>query len=554
MSRAKDIAKDRWNFQIPALLTLVALIIRLWGIKGGLPFPGNIDEVNNYVQPAARIPEVGFAPFAMYNPVGYTYACWLVFGLLHGFGSGITKTFSGDPGALILDARLISAVSGALVIPVLYAAARIAFNRTTALFTGLIAAFAFLPVFYAHISVNDGPALLPIAFALLGAVGILCLGGERWYLVAGISSGLAAGTKYTGILALMPALAAAVLRIRTDGWRKTLAGCGALVITTLGAFVATNPYSLIDFHRFRNDLSTLDGLQSTRYPGEPQHNAAAYYAWTLTWGFGWVPLLAAFAGTLILAIRRRGVALTLAIGPAVLVIFLISKPLFFARYLLPAYPALILLCAFALAALLHATTRSSSRRVRNVVGGAVLMIACFQPFIHSVHFDRAWSRPGTASIAGAWAKANIPQASNVIVDQYMAPWWPDGYMPPRFTVRPDPFLFFDRGLWATRAAPSLLDKARERGWCWIVSSSYQAGRVRNEPREFLAGAFYYGALHRWAKLAFRTDPFTKDLKAMSDSGSLKFNYDWSYDNYPRDYERPGPVLSVYRLEGCTPTR
>lgn len=551
MKRVRDIATDRWAFQVPFALTVLALAIRLWGIKGGLPYPGNIDEVNNYVQPAARIPEVGFAPFAMYNPVGYTYACWLVFGLLHGFGTGISSTFASDPGALILDARLVSALSGALVVPVIYAAGRIALDRASATAAALLGALAFLPVFYGHISVNDGPALLPVAFALLGAVGILCRGGEGWYVVAGLSSGLAAGTKYTGIIALAAAIVAALSRTREDGLKRTLVGLGVMAATTVGGFIATNPYALVDFQRFSGDLSTLDGLQSTRYPGEPQHSAAAYYAWSVSWGFGWVPAAAAFAGLVVLAVRRRALAITLAATPVVLFLFLITKPLFFARYLLPAYPALILLAGCASGTLIHAIARNGRPRGRIAVGAAVALVLCLQPLVHSVHFDRAWSREGTASIAARWATRNIPAGSNVIVDQYMAPWWPDGRPPSRYKVRPDPYLFFDRGLWATRAAPSLLVKARERGWCWVIASSFQAGRVRNEPREFLAGAFYYGALHRQARLAFRTDPFTPDHKAMSDSGQARFNYDWSYNNYPREYDRPGPVLSAYRLSRCS---
>jgi hypothetical protein len=37
-------------------------------------------------------------------------------------------------------------------------------------------------------------------------------------------------------------------------------------------------------------------------------------------------------------------------------------------------------------------------------------------------------------------------------------------------------------------------------------------------------------------------------------GPVDFNFDWSFNQYPRAYERPGPSVVVYRLrEGrCAP--
>jgi hypothetical protein len=30
---------------------------------------------------------------------------------------------------------------------------------------------------------------------------------------------------------------------------------------------------------------------------------------------------------------------------------------------------------------------------------------------------------------------------------------------------------------------------------------------------------------------------------------VAFNFDWSFDFYPLAYERPGPVMTIYRLRG-----
>ena len=30
---------------------------------------------------------------------------------------------------------------------------------------------------------------------------------------------------------------------------------------------------------------------------------------------------------------------------------------------------------------------------------------------------------------------------------------------------------------------------------------------------------------------------------------MKFNFDWTFDYYPLAYNRPGPVMTIYRLTG-----
>jgi hypothetical protein len=32
-------------------------------------------------------------------------------------------------------------------------------------------------------------------------------------------------------------------------------------------------------------------------------------------------------------------------------------------------------------------------------------------------------------------------------------------------------------------------------------------------------------------------------------GPVRFNFDWSFDFYPLAYERPGPMMWIYRLSG-----
>ncbi len=59
---------------------------------------------------------------------------------------------------------------------------------------------------------------------------------------------------------------------------------------------------------------------------------------------------------------------------------------------------------------------------------------------------------------------------------------------------------------------------------------------------------YYAELERRAEVVHTSSPYKQG------QGPVKFNFDWSFDYYPRSYARPGPLMVVYRLRGgaCAP--
>ena len=86
------------------------------------------------------------------------------------------------------------------------------FGRAVGLLAAAIEAVAFLPVFYAHLALNDVPTLAPLTLSLLGTAGVLRNGRARDYLIAGMGLGLACATKYTAGIVIVPLLAAMATR------------------------------------------------------------------------------------------------------------------------------------------------------------------------------------------------------------------------------------------------------------------------------------------------------------------------------------------------------
>ena len=171
------------------------------------------------------------------------------------------------------------ALLGTASVWLLYLVGARLFDRAVGLLASAVMAVAFLPVFYGHLALNDVPTLAPLTLSLLGTAGVLRRGRMLDYLLAGVGLGLAAATKYTAGVMILPLLAAAAAQYRdgrTGGGRDVALGTGIAVAAALGAYLIANPYSLLDFHLFRKELElsvqlhgNVEGLLDRR-PGAGQ--------------------------------------------------------------------------------------------------------------------------------------------------------------------------------------------------------------------------------------------------------------------------------------------
>jgi hypothetical protein len=92
--------------------------------------------------------------------------------------------------------------------------------------------------------------------------------------------------------------------------------------------------------------------------------------------------------------------------------------------------------------------------------------------------------------------------------------------------------------------PSLVERYRRGGYCWVVSGSTQYGRAFAEPREVPGAIAYYDALRRASDVAYAVSPLQTGARP------VPFSFDFSFNAYPLRYDRPGPQITIYRLRGC----
>ena len=91
--------------------------------------------------------------------------------------------------------------------------------------------------------------------------------------------------------------------------------------------------------------------------------------------------------------------------------------------------------------------------------------------------------------------------------------------------------------------PALVDRYRQRGFCWVVTGSNQYGRAYADPKAVPQAIRYYDELKRQADLVYRVRPYT--------ARGIPFSFDYSFNYYPLQFDRPGPEIEVYRLRNCT---
>jgi 4-amino-4-deoxy-L-arabinose transferase-like glycosyltransferase len=460
----------RWAWPGLAAVLAGGLGLRLWGIGQGLPYVYNADEADHFVTRAVAMFGHDLNPHYFANPPAFTYLLHFLFALFYGGRSGVQQTFALYPGDVYTLARVAAAVLGAAALWLLYATGARLFSRGVGLLAAAIEAVAFLPVFYAHLALNDVPTLAPLTLSLLGSAGVLRRGRTRDYLLAGAGLGLACASKYTAGIALAPfaaAVAARYLEGDAGAGRRAIGGIALTGAVALLAFLLANPYAVLDYQRFHSELvhqSTLSAEAQGKL-GAPRQGGIVYYLWSLTWGLGWVPALAALGGALTVwgagrsgpapkaqtAPSRAGPRGTVRAGagpvgwllvpaPLLFLIFMGLQGRYFGRWLLPIFPLVCLLAAFftlqaagALAGLAgrswrgrgssaprpDGTARRAAGSPRGLrVGLAALLVAglLVQGLIHSVHAGLVLSRADTRNLTRAWMVSRLPIGAPIVAE------------------------------------------------------------------------------------------------------------------------------------------
>ncbi|HZM01231.1 MAG TPA: glycosyltransferase family 39 protein [Planctomycetota bacterium] len=352
-------------------------------------------------------------PFMLWGSAGY-----YLFGLADaavfwprswfhpGGWQGVLDDLERNPCDLHLVQRGVSVLASLAMLVVVWRMARRLLGERGGLIAAVLLAVCYLAVREAHFGTLDTLVALWIVLAVDACLSLAEAPSRRHAIAAGVWTGLAAATKYSGgVVALCVAAAViAAARRPPGGARPPLARVVRewllpAALAAAAAFVAFSPQVVFAFDQLREALS----FQQQTIGVRPEQDSL----WTLAWhhlrhsfgaGLGEVALPLAAVGA-VLAWRRGGQARMLVICLLLLLPMFVVARSKAVRYGIAHVALLSVLAALAIETLAGrgsalgaagvSGAAAAARRVRPALLAALLLLAAGPSLVRSVCFDRA---------------------------------------------------------------------------------------------------------------------------------------------------------------------
>jgi hypothetical protein len=259
------------------------------------------------------------------------------------------------------------------------------------------------------------------------------------------------------------------------------------------------------------------------YDGLDPSGGYIFYGRSLVIGLGWPMVLAVLAGLGLAVIRRDGAMLLVAALPFSMIAVLGAQQMYFARFLLPTLPALVVVAAVVLDRL------AGLRPLAALIAG---LLVAGPTLVDAVRFDVLLTREDTRRQAADWIDRQLPPGSAVASDA--PPLGPPLTGQGERAIVADASALFDTSVAAYRAL----------GVEYVIASSFTSEARPIDPVRDTRRLAFYAQLARDAELVAQFRPY-------SGSRAPPFVYDQIYAPFDAldQLERPGPTITVYRLSG-----
>lgn len=466
-------SSSRWGmalleFALLAVIVIAALVLRFRGIQWGTGYFLHPDELfmtqvlDNINAPSGwrEYLDSGRSPLNPFNHgTGYLYGTFPLFAAKL---VGSFTEYSGVHNAHI-PGRWLSALADTGTVVLVWSVGRMLWNRWTGLLAALLMAFTVLHIGASHYFTTDAWSTFFATASFASVLGAWRC--RRWvfYALAGLMVGLAAASKPTMLAAIGFLLVPALETVRLHGWRALLPrwrslasdeherSFPVLLASALSLFVAiwtiriAQPYmfegpSLFSFRfdpRWVADVEFWRNVQSGEfdYPPSIQWANRTPIVFQLKnmilWGMGpglAIPALGGLAWHLWRIVVGRAWPSWITLG---LVGWICFHIVYFGvafsktqRYLMPAYPLLVLLAAAAIVATVRWGWRRGRFRLpaagwsirfpRWAHPGLILpLIAVVTTMFYGAAFVSVYAEPQTRVEASEWIVANVPDGSTI---------------------------------------------------------------------------------------------------------------------------------------------
>jgi hypothetical protein len=423
-----------------ALLTLLALTLRVLGLQFGLPAVYNPDEV------AIMARALSFAKGTL-NPHNFLYPTLYFYVLFAWVGSylallwitrrvdslsALERMYFTDPVTIYTAGRTLAVVAGTATVLLLYRFGSRLLDRRAAWAAAVFLAVSPLHVRDSHYIKHDVPATLAIVCAYLAMTRLWQSAAvdeqspdqrqpsrqpptRRELLMAGAACGVAFSTHYYCIFLVVPLIGVVVQRSRyaaaAQVWRNlaTAGAASAIVFLALSPFIAVEPLTAW------RDITANRQIVIDRAVAAGAFAPAIEYLRML-----WLDSL----GQPVILLALVGIVWMLIVAPA-RALFLLAFPLPFlafisntvpaSRYLNPVLPFLALFAGWGLSSI---CARFSPARV---VLAVAIVAAAAPAVVASTRADLFFREADTRTLARKYIETAIPAGTTILVQPYSVP-------------------------------------------------------------------------------------------------------------------------------------
>ncbi len=404
-----------------AVLLVVTLALRLWGIKQGLPYSYNVDEATHFVPRAVGFFGHDLNPNYFLNPPGVLVpAVHRVRAVVRERGRGRPRLHDRPDGRVRRRARRRGGARHAVGVAHLPGRPRgCSGPHRRAPRGGDLRRSRSCRSSTATWRSTTCPTLAPVALSLYGIGGRAATRPHARLRDRRPRHRARGGDQVHGRdHARVPRLRGVRVR-RRGGGRRAPSRCGRLALALAdraGGVRDREPVLGARFLGVPRRAHPAGVGRRRRRSGQARRRPRAAGSRTTCGrsrgGSAGCPALAAVGGAVLLLRRRRwAMALVLLPAPIAFIVFMGDQQRFFGRWLMPIFPIVAMLGAYAAVELVRWLARGPRvRRVPAPLAGALRWPSCCSRRASStvVHNDAVLSRPDTRNLTRAWMVANVP--------------------------------------------------------------------------------------------------------------------------------------------------
>ncbi len=559
------------------IILILSTVLRLWGIKFGLPHIYYIDSTkivkrskliaNNIIHKKWDIdPRFYQYPTLLTNLLAIEY---VIYGLGYGFITSKTGKYKSMkeaidvlfreanpayvydpyPPVFYLLARLNNAVAGILTVLLCFFLAKLAFENDER--AGLLAAF-FLCVMFIHTKhskypMPDSVLALWTVFAMIYVIKIILRGNLKDYILSGLFIGLGTSTKYLTVFLTAPFMLNAAYNFWQNRTDKILIK-RVIIFTLIGlimipiGFLAGTPMFLARYREFTGRaIGEHKGLGSSKTGGKYGNTQTCFfdyffnkvpswfepYTYNSLWGAMGIPLLIlvllAFIYFIFMGIgtgtKNKIIYWDFILFITIVYFYLSGKGKNrIMRYFVVAVPFYAVIAGKFLADIANKIPFEWFRARKGIFIGIAAIIIAMPTTMRTIRYNHLMTHTNNRVIAGRWIESNIPQGSKI--------WMPILYPP--CVSREKYEIYFYRGQAKTAGSVVPFNVLKAQGFDYVILSSYDYGMaysdevLRDYPEGTLAMLKFYRDVEEnavWSKI------FESNLKDL-----------------------PGPTIKIFKIK------